>query len=332
MATKIRIGHASTSNPSSGLASDEVLISSYYTSLKPTVVLRPATAELAEKSAAACEAGCTNNKIEYSQSSRGTLYTEAKKVNYNLAGITTTCYADCSSFMTVCALAGGANLEFSYIPTCGDMRSIFTKSGAYNALTSKKYLNSSDYLQRGDILVRENYINGSRHTVMVLDNGSMVPASPALQLSDLVIVKIAVDITSIDYTKVTAVAKITKIENGLEEPLADLDLYQWAYSLAPLSNSAQKASSKKLEVKASNTKFTLNSLTPGSSYCLKISATELNSDTCFSSPNIIFTTASKEQYDDTSYKFKIDTIPNRVDKIHLKTKDGFKQAIIYINT
>ena len=223
MAKTIRIGHASTSEASS--QANEVLIGTYSASLAPTVVLRPKTLELASKSARACEAGCNNNKIEYSQSSRNTLNTEAEKVGYNLSSITNTCYADCSSFMAVCAIAGGSKLKYGYgAPNCGTMRARFTQSGDYIALTDKIYLTSSDYLQRGDILVRETYLNGSRHTVMVLDNGNKVSSSviqaetPQVDISQTAYtpVKVSLSVISLSTNSVTIKAKLTKIKNGKE--------------------------------------------------------------------------------------------------------------------
>jgi hypothetical protein len=134
------------------------------------VLLRPKSAALAEKSAVACEKGCANNKIGYDQNQRNTLNTKAKAVGYDLAKITVLCECDCSSFMHVCAIAGGARLPYnSNGATTRTMRNIFKASGEYEVLTESKYLTSDKYLKRGDILVKE----GS-HTVMVLSNGSAV--------------------------------------------------------------------------------------------------------------------------------------------------------------
>jgi hypothetical protein len=332
LATKLRIGHASTNNPASGLAADEVLISDFYSSLKPTVLLRPTSAELAEKSAAACEAGCNNNKIEYSQTSRGTLYTEAQKVNYNLANITTRCYADCSSFMTVCAIAGGANLEFSYMPNCGNMREVFVASGKYKALTADKYLNDSSYLQRGDILVRENYINGSRHTVMVLGNGSGVSASNTTLVSDLAVIKIAVDIVKISATKIDTLTKITKFENGKEVLFNDVGLYKWSYSISAVDNMEKNTSLKNFDIKSGVADLSLKSLTPGKSYVLKIYAKEITSSVEFCSPSIIFTTTPKATSDKTSRKLSKAEPLAKINNIYLKLKDTYKRVIIHNNT
>lgn len=175
----VRIGHASldeNKKTKNGAAGDqtgsEVCIRSWYS--KPWgFVLRPKTAALAEASAKACEAGCANNKIGYDQNQRNTLNTQAKKVGYNLAKIVDKCETDCSAFMTVCAIAGGANIAYtSNAPTTSTMKTAFINSGSYDLLTDSKYLTSDKYLKRGDILVK-----AGSHTVMVLDNGSAATTS-----------------------------------------------------------------------------------------------------------------------------------------------------------
>lgn len=170
----IKIGHASldeNGKATGGTAGDqtgkEVCTRNWY-SKGWNVVLRPTSAALAEKSAKACEAGCNNPNIGYDQGGRNTLNTQAKAVGYDLAKIAKACECDCSSFMHVCAIAGGAALSYgSNGCTTSTMVSVFTKSGAYEKLTDSKYLTSDKYLRRGDILVKE----GS-HTVMALENGA----------------------------------------------------------------------------------------------------------------------------------------------------------------
>lgn len=134
------------------------------------VVLRCTDPSIAEKMAIACEQGCDNNNIGYDQKQRNTLYTEAKKVNYDLSKINTKCECDCSSFMCVCAIAAGLSESYFYsgnMRTTSNMRAAFEKTGKFEILTDSKYLNSDSYLKRGDILVNE----GS-HTIMVLSNGA----------------------------------------------------------------------------------------------------------------------------------------------------------------
>lgn len=135
-----------------------------------TVLLRPLDSSLAEKSAVACETICNNDNVGYNQNKRNTLHSILKKNNYDLSSITS-CATDCSAFMAVCAIYGGCSeLEYSSnAPTTSTMQNAFAKTGKYIALTDSKYLNSSDYLMRGDILVKAGH-----HTVMILDNGAKI--------------------------------------------------------------------------------------------------------------------------------------------------------------
>ena len=175
----VRIGHASIDErgkASGGAASDqtgkEVCTRNWY-SKGWNVLLRPRSAELAEKSARACEAACANPNIGYDQGGRNTLNAKASAVGYALGKITEPCECDCSSLMHVCAIAGGANLDYgSNGHTTRTMVRAFVNSGDYIKLTSSNYLTTDKYLQRGDILVKE----GS-HTVMVLTNGEWAGAS-----------------------------------------------------------------------------------------------------------------------------------------------------------
>jgi hypothetical protein len=326
----VHIGHASTSNPSSGLVADEVLVSNYYSSMQPTVVLRPITAELAEKSALACEAGCRNDKIEYSQDMRGTLYTEAGKVGYDLSKITATCYADCSSFMTVCAIAGGAELNFSYIPTCGNIRSVLLASGKYTALTTEKYLNSSDYLQRGDILVRENYKNGSRHTAMVLDNGSKAPAAITNFLKDLTTLKATVEITNVSSTSISATARAIIVEDNTDKLTKELDMLKWNYVLTTIGADAGKSVLGSIDIKSGTAKFNINGLVSGGVYGLKVQATD--GKATFSSPITVVTTSMDKNKSASHIIFTDDNKVPKINKVYVKVKDSYKPVIIYNNT
>lgn len=170
----IKIGHAAGDErrkASGGAAGDqtggEVTIGRWYSSPWDTV-LRPTDPDIAEKSALACEAGCANPAIGYDQGARNSLYNYAKLVNFDLAAVKDHCECDCSSFMHVCGIAGGADLPFSW--NCfwtGNMVEGFLKSGKYIALAEAKYLSSDAYLRRGDILV-----NSKSHTAMALENGA----------------------------------------------------------------------------------------------------------------------------------------------------------------
>lgn len=172
----IKIGHASideNKKSKGGSAGDqttkEVCTRSWYNG-GWQFVLRPISSDLAKKSAQACEKGCANSNIGYDQNQRNSLYTQAKKVNYDLSKIKSKCETDCSAFMTVCAIGGGADISYGgNAPTTSTMKVRFTTGGDYKILTDSKYLTSDKYLKRGDILVK-----AGSHTVMALENGSGV--------------------------------------------------------------------------------------------------------------------------------------------------------------
>lgn len=184
----VRIGHASgdeRGKASGGKAGDqtgkEVCIRSWYN--RPwNVVLRPRSAALAEKSALACEAACGNKKIGYDQGGRNTLNDKARAVDYDLAKISSACECDCSSLMHVCAIAGGARLDYGANGyTTSTMVKAYIASGDYEKLTDSKYLTSDKYLKRGDILVKE----GS-HTAMALEDGACAEPSAAVYEPEIV--------------------------------------------------------------------------------------------------------------------------------------------------
>lgn len=170
----IKIGHATIDENGKGYggaAGDqtgkEVRTLNWYAGGWHTV-LRPKRPALAEGSAAACEAACANKNIGYDQkkADRNSLYEQARAVNFDLSKIDTPCECDCSSLLHVCAIAGGAALEYgSNAFTTRSMVEKLVASGEYEALTEEKYLTADTYLRRGDILVKTG------HTVMALADG-----------------------------------------------------------------------------------------------------------------------------------------------------------------
>ena len=279
----IKIGHASTDSAST--AANEVLIGELYKSFTPTVLLRPKSNSLAERSAKACEAGCNNNNIEYSQGKRNTLNSQAKSVNYDLSAVTSTCYTDCSSYMTVCAIAGGATFGYGYGgsangPTTSNMKSWFTSTGDYTALTDSKHLSSTDYLRRGDILVAE----GS-HALMVLSNGSMAPASSSS-------IDLTLEVTSVGITSVSAKLSLQVVEAGEQKALNDPDtikLFNWSYKIESLSTG--KAIVGTLNVYSGSINFSIENLTYNSSYRLSVEANYRdNTEEKLNSSSVVFKT------------------------------------------
>jgi hypothetical protein len=184
----VKIGHASLDERGTakgGAAGDqtgkEVCTRNWY-SKGWNVVLRPKSAALAEKSARACEAACDNPNIGYDQGGRNTLNDKAKAVGYDLAAISEKCECDCSSLMHVCAIAGGANLEYgSNGYTTSTMVRAYVASGDYTKLTDSKYLTGDTYLRRGDILVKE----GS-HTAMALEDGTKAGTAQGMYTPEVV--------------------------------------------------------------------------------------------------------------------------------------------------
>lgn len=167
----VRIGHAvmdERGKARGGKPGDntgrEVVIGNWYDE-GWNVVLRPKDSAVAEKIAVAMEQTCLNDAIGYNQGNRTTLYREAVKHDFKLNEIKQLCECDCSSLVSVCVNAAGVNVSKDIYT--GNMVKALLATGTFEKLTEQKYLSSSDYLQRGDILVHE----GS-HTAVALDNGS----------------------------------------------------------------------------------------------------------------------------------------------------------------
>ena len=173
----IKIGHATVDEKGTwknGAAGDntggEVCIRSWYN--RPwNVILRCTDSKMAEKIAVAMERACANNKIGYDQNQRNTLLTQARKVGYNPAKVTTKCETDCSALVSLCCMYAGIKESALYksgnSSTTSVLRSRLLATGKFKALTASKYLTSGDYLKRGDILLYEGH-----HTAVALENGS----------------------------------------------------------------------------------------------------------------------------------------------------------------
>jgi len=338
MATKIKIGHASISenNSINGVAGDstgqEVYINNEFdiASLKPNVLLRPNTATLANASAKACEVGCENNNIGYSQSGRNTLYNLASANGYDLSKVGL-CNTDCSAFLTVCAIAGGAKITYgSNAPTTTNMRTRFKQSGDYLVLTDSKHLTNTDYLKRGDILVCE----GS-HTVMVLENGSNViddiEDSGATGVTPITIIKvhvIEVAMSKINKNSAVASVKILEQKTGAATKLLSTKAvrnYTLSYTLEHLGGNT---TTKQIKVVSNRLSLTLNNLQPDASYMLNVIAKK-DGEVAFCSQKVLFTTLpEKETINNTKREFAAKTL-NVVDHFYIKTGDKFSPVIIY---
>ena len=201
----VLIGHASIderSKAKGGLAGDqtgkEVCTRNWYDK-DWDLVLRPKTDALAENSARICETICACELVGYDQNQRNTLwkaYLETRKI-VPIKKVE----CDCSAFMTYCAILGGANITYGdNAPTTSTMATKFKASGNYEVLTDKKYTESSDYLKRGDILVKK----GS-HTVMVLSDGAKVGKTSKGNIA----------IPTVTLRKGSKGSDVTKLQNAL---------------------------------------------------------------------------------------------------------------------
>ena len=168
----VYIGHASIDErgkANSGAAGDqtgkEVYKRTWYNKPWHTVI-RPKSADIAEKIAKAMEQACANDNIGYDQYQRTTLYELAKAKKWDISKVTTKCETDCSALVAVCCNAAG--IAVSKDMYTGNEKSVLKGTGKFTIYTDKKYVNSSDYLMRGDILL------GDGHTAIVLSNGAKV--------------------------------------------------------------------------------------------------------------------------------------------------------------
>lgn len=354
MSTTIKIGHASISESGSinGTAGDqtkaEVYIKSDFNILSKNynVVLRPKSKALAEKSVAACIAGCNNNNIGYSQSTRNTLYNLAKANGYNLATVGL-CNTDCSAFMTVCAIAGGAKIDYgSNAPTTSNMRTRFQQSGHYNVLTAAKYTTKTDNLKSGDILVCEGH-----HTVMVLENGSAIteeveevvepvtpeepekPTTPEGITATVKITTYSIEaiIDKIEDTKASINIKVMEQKTGSATKTmsgSKVAKYTWSYQLIKLSDNTK--TTKEFQISSGTYKLSLDSLDKDTAYAIQVFA-EKSGAPAFCSQKIIFTTAINkiEQTEQPADNKKFTGDTNIINQAYLRVGNSYKPVIIY---
>ena len=282
--------------------------------LRPVVLLRPKYTSIAHQSALICEKGCNNNNIGYSQPTRTTLLTEAKKVNYDLSLITTPCNCDCSSFMSVCAIGAGARIDG--VPTTHYMEEAFTKFGDYVAIKAKNHLTQTNFLKRGDILVRK-----AGHTVMVLENGVDHEASDynitidnglgtmsggsfvTLPANTNIPEKVNYINLSIDRRNVTSnalkdasckfIIKDSKTDKPAksDEISKNISKYNWSYKAVPLSDKSKKTVTGAISMTTKGVTFSIDNLEPSTSYAVEVIAKiKKTNKTKFTSPNLVFTT------------------------------------------
>lgn len=166
----VKIGHASIDEHNrgrGGKAGDqtkkEVCTRDWYN--KPwNKVIRPKSEKVAEKIAQTMEAACANDQIGYDMDERSTLYQQAKAKNWDVSKITKACETDCSALVRVCVCAAGITIPDIFT---GSMVKVLKGTGQFTILSDSKYLNSDQYLKRGDILVKE-----FSHTAVVLSDSA----------------------------------------------------------------------------------------------------------------------------------------------------------------
>lgn len=173
----IKIAHASmdeNQDIKKGKAGDqttkEVCIRTWYS--KPwQYVIRFKNKEMREKVAYAMERACNNDNIGYDQSQRNTLLINARNVGYDPGLVTTPCETDCSALVVLACIYAGIP-ESSLVSsgnsaTTSTLRKRLVSTGEIEVFNENQYIESDDYLLRGDILLRE----GS-HVVVAIENGS----------------------------------------------------------------------------------------------------------------------------------------------------------------
>lgn len=171
-----KIGHASKDERgkyTGGKAGDqtkaEVATRSWYS--RPwTYVLRANEQSVREKIAYAMERACANDKIGYDQWERNTLLANVRNKGYDPGKADKNVECDCSSLVSVCCMYAGIPESVLYksgnCSTTSNLRTRLVGTGKFVAIKEKAYLNSPDYLLRGDILLYEGH-----HVAVNLENG-----------------------------------------------------------------------------------------------------------------------------------------------------------------
>ena len=168
----VTIAHASISEDKTinGKRGDqtgkEVCLRSWWS--KPwNVLIRFIDPDMQDKVAEAMEKACANDHIGYSQNDRNSLLNAVRKYGYDPECATSDVNTDCSALVTVaciyagiaeCALVKGGNCA-----TTRTLKSLLKATGEVMLYTTADYLNKTDKLKRGDILLKE----GS-HVVVVV--------------------------------------------------------------------------------------------------------------------------------------------------------------------
>lgn len=149
----------------------EVLLSDWSYSVFPrasehwSYVIRAKDPDMGRRLAANMKNGCANDHIGYDQNypDRGTLYNEAKKVNWDMSKVTRNCETTCTCIIAVALNAEGIKAPKYWMS--GDVKDDLEATGKFYIFDSEKYTTSSARLTVGDILV-----NPGKHTAMVVES------------------------------------------------------------------------------------------------------------------------------------------------------------------
>lgn len=149
----------------------EVAIEPWYLHSKGWVIIRAKDSHIAERIAVDMEMACNNNLIGYDQSTSWDLYDKVRQYGWDCSKLKVAAETDCSSLVRTCvAYATGKNIP--WFSTLNQVI-VLSDTGYFDIITDAKYTCSPDYVRRGDILCTRT----QGHTVVVLDNGSMVGTS-----------------------------------------------------------------------------------------------------------------------------------------------------------
>lgn len=141
----------------------ELLFQDWYVSgSKWDCVLRGKTETLRSLIADDAIKAVRNKNIGYSQDNRYTLYDASKGYGFDCGMVDKPVECDCSSLMTVCANYAGIAIPRD--TRTANMKLRYSNTKAFKILESNKYVLSSSYLKKGDILVR-----GGHHTACVVN-------------------------------------------------------------------------------------------------------------------------------------------------------------------
>lgn len=179
----------------------EVSTQAWYKHSKGWVVLRPKNSARAEKIAQDMQWACDNPCIGYDQNQRNTLYNIAKEVDFNCSKVNKKCETDCSALVRVCCAYAG--IKVTNFRTTDEVKILMATDEFYK-LTDKRYTESENYLQRGDILVTKT----QGHTVVVLSNGKFAPVAPdpMLVISDIQVTAKSINVRELPHGEIIGYA------------------------------------------------------------------------------------------------------------------------------